>query len=117
MHLPRSTERTENLLYYILPDMVTMNTLEAMFGRTAHIVVLEYLIKNRDTITYLSGIAEATGLSHSSVARVVEPLLQRGIIKENDIGKKMRIFTLNEDNEALQLLIRFCDDLDELEST
>ena len=89
-----------------------MSCFEALFGRTAHVIVLEYLIRNRDRICYLSGIAEDTGLSHSSVARVVEPLLQRGIIEENDIGKKMRTFTVNDDNEALKLLIRFYDDLD-----
>ena len=92
-----------------------MSSLEALFGRTAQIVVLEYLIRNRDQICYLSGIADATGLSHSSVARVVEPLLQQGIIKENGIGKKMRTFTVNGNNEALKLLIQFFDDLDDLQ--
>ena len=94
-----------------------MSAFEAMLGRTAHIVVLEFLIRNRDRICYLSGIAEATGLSHSSVARVVEPLLQQGIIKENGIGKKMRTFTLNEENEAVKLLIRFYYDLDGFQGT
>jgi len=89
-----------------------MNEVEKIFGRNAQLVVLEYLIRNRDTITYLSGIAEATGLSHSSVARVIEPLLKMGIVKEDNIGKQMRMFTLNEDNEVFKLLIRFFDDLD-----
>ena len=89
-----------------------MSSFEALFGRTAHIIVLEYLIRNRDQICYLSGIAEDTGLSHSSVARVVEPLLQQGVIEEHDIGKKMRTFTVNEGNEALKLLLQFYDDLD-----
>jgi len=91
-----------------------MNELEKIFGKNAQLVVLEYLIRNRDTITYLSGIAAATGLSHSSVARVIEPLLNLGIVKEDNIGKQIRTFRLNEDNEVLKLLIRFFDDLDEL---
>jgi DNA-binding transcriptional regulator GbsR (MarR family) len=89
-----------------------MNEVEKIFGRNAQLVVLEYLIRNRDTITYLSGIAEATGLSHSSVARVIEPLLKMDIVKEDHIGKQMRMFTLNKDNEVFKLLIRFFDDLD-----
>ncbi|HUV80334.1 MAG TPA: MarR family transcriptional regulator [Candidatus Bathyarchaeia archaeon] len=89
-----------------------MNEVEKIFGRNAQLIVLEHLIRNRDTITYLSGIAEVTGLSHSSVARVIEPLLKANIVKENNIGKQMRTFVLDMDNERTKLLIRFFDDLD-----
>jgi DNA-binding transcriptional regulator GbsR (MarR family) len=88
-----------------------MNEIEKIFGRNAQLIVLEYIIRNRGTTTYLSGIAEETGLSHSSVARVIEPLLKMNIVKEGKMGKQIRTFTLNEDNEVTKLLIRFCDDL------
>jgi len=88
-----------------------MNKIENIFGRNAQLVVLEYLIKNRGTTTYLSGIAEEAGLSHSSVARVIEPLLEMNIVKEGKMGKQIRTFTLNEDNEVTKLLIRFYEDL------
>ena len=101
-----------HLILWSHKDMATMSTFGTMFGQTAHIVVLQYLIRNRDQICYLSGIAEATGLSHSSVARVMEHLAQQNIVKENNIGKKMRTFTVNEGNEALKLLLQFYDDLD-----
>ncbi len=88
-----------------------MKELEKIFGGNAQTVVLEYLIRNRDTTTYLSGIAEDTGLSHSSVARVIEPLLKLNIVKEGKVGKQIRTFTLNEDIEVTKLLIRFYEDL------
>ncbi|MGB2727916.1 MAG: MarR family transcriptional regulator [Halobacteriota archaeon] len=88
-----------------------MNELEKIFGRNAQLVVLGYLIRNRSTTTYLSGIAEDTGLSHSSVARVIEPLSEMNIVKEGKIGKQIRTFTLNEDSEITRLLIRFYEDL------
>ena len=88
-----------------------MNELEKIFGRNAQLIVLECLIRNRGTTTYLSGIAEETGLSHSSVARVIEPLLKMNIVKEGKVGKQIRTFTLNEDSETTQLLTRFYDDL------
>jgi len=91
-----------------------MNKTEKIFGRNAQLVVLEYLIRNRGTTTYLSGIAEETGLSHSSVARVIEPLLEMNIVKEGKMGKQIRTFTLNEDNEVTKLLIRFYDDLNKV---
>ena len=88
-----------------------MSKIEKIFGRNAQLIVLDYLIRNRGTTTYLSGIAEETGLSHSSVARVIEPLLEMNIVKEGKVGKQIRTFTLNEDNEVTKLLIRFYDDL------
>jgi len=91
-----------------------MNEFEKIFGRNAQLIVLEYLIRNRDTTTYLSGIAEETGLSHSSVARVIEPLLEMNIVKEGKMGKQIRTFTLNEDNELTKLVVKFYDDLEAL---
>jgi len=88
-----------------------MNKIENIFGRNAQLVVLEYLIRNRGTTTYLSGIAEETELSHSSVARVIEPLLEMNIVKEGKMGQQIRTFTLNEDSEMTKLLIRFYEDL------
>jgi len=88
-----------------------MSPLEKLFGRTAQLTVLEYLMKNKREINYLSGIALGTGLYHSSVARVLEPLLQDKIVIEKKIGKQIRSFYLNEDHEATKLLIKFYDEL------
>jgi len=73
--------------------------------------VLEYLMKNKGEINYLSGIAQGTGLYHSSVARVLEPLLENNIVVERKIGKQIRSFYLNEENKATQLLMKFYDEL------
>lgn len=91
-----------------------MGEIEKIFGRNAQLIVLEYLIRNRGTTTYLSGIAEETGLSHSSVARVIEPLLEMNIVKEGKMGKQIRTFTLDEANEVTKLLIRFHDELNKI---
>jgi len=88
-----------------------MSPLEKLFGRTAQLTVLEYLMKNKREINYLSGIALGTGLYHSSVARVLEPLLQDKIVIEKKIGKQIRSFYLNEEHEAAKLLIKFYDEL------
>ena len=84
-----------------------MTKLEKIFGGNAQTITLEYLLKNRGKITYLSGIAEESGLSHSSVARVIESLLENDIVKEIKISKQTRTFALNEDNEITKLLIGF----------
>jgi len=45
-----------------------MDALEKIFGKTAQMTVLKNLIEHQKDSTYLSGIAEETGLSHSSVS-------------------------------------------------
>ena len=50
-------------------DSHTVGFLEKIFGKTAQLTVLEYLLHNKDNDTYLSGIATETGLSHSTVSR------------------------------------------------
>ncbi len=91
-----------------------MTCLEKIFGKTAQLIVLEYLIKNKGETTYLSGIAEGTGLSHSSVARVIEPLLENNIIIEKKLGKQIRTFTLNEENELTKKILEFNEEVNKI---
>ena len=69
--------------------------------------VLENLIEHQNDSTYLSGIAEETGISHSSVARVIEPLLEADIVIEKRLGKQIRTFRLNMDNKTTKLILDF----------
>ena len=94
--------------------MQNPNFLEKIFGKTAQLVVLEYLLDNKDNDTYLSGIAAETGLSHSTVSRVIEPLLDIDIINEKPLGKQIRVFRLNKDNELTRDLLKINDDLKHL---
>lgn len=85
--------------------------LEKIFGNSAQTTVLESLLKNRGEFIHLSGIARETGLSHSSVARVLEPLIENNIVVEKRLGKQIRTFTLNEENEIVKMIIKFYYDL------
>src|SRR5659263_577144 len=90
--------------------MQNPNSLEKIFGKTAQLVVLEYLLDNKDNDTYLSGIAAETGLSHSTVSRVIEPLLEIKIINETPLGKQIRVFRLDKDNELTKYLLKINND-------
>ena len=92
-----------------------MGILEEVLGKNARIIVLETFLKNRGKITYLSGLAEETGLSHSSVSRVIEELVRTGIVEEEPLGKQTKIFRLSEENKLTQLMIRFYEDLEDLQ--
>ncbi len=88
-----------------------MGHLEKIFGNSAQTIVLENLLNKRGGFTYLSGIAEETGLSHSSVARVIEPLVKNDIVIEKRLGKQIRTFAMNEKNAMAKLIIKFYDEL------
>ena len=90
-----------------------MKFLEKIFGNSAQTIVLENLIKKKGAFTYLSGIAEETGLSPSSVARVIEPLVANNLVIEKKLGKQIRTFTMNEENAKVKLIIKFYSDLNE----
>lgn len=87
--------------------MIHMDALEKIFGKTAQMTVLKNLMDHPDDFTYLSGIAESTGLSHSSVARVITPLVDANIIIEKPLGKQIRTFSINMENDVTKLIMDF----------
>ena len=93
-----------------------MDSLEKIFGKTAQMTVLKNLIENQNEPSYLSGIAQETGLSHSSVSRVITPLVGSGIVTEKLLGKQIRIFQLNMENEATKLVLDFYNKINQEEA-
>jgi predicted transcriptional regulator len=95
--------------------MITMDSLEKIFGKTAQMTVLMNLIENQNEPTYLSGIAQETGLSHASVSRVMSPLVGSGIVTEKPFGKQTRIYHLNMESEATKLVLDFYNKITQVE--
>jgi len=91
-----------------------MDSLEKVFGKTAQMTVLKNLIMHQNESTYLSGIAEETGLSHSSVSRVITPLVGSGIILEKPLGKQIRTFHANMESETTKLVIDFYNKINQI---
>jgi predicted transcriptional regulator len=94
--------------------MKTMDQLEKIFGKTAQMTVLKNLIERQSEPTYISGIAQETGLSNASVSRVVTLLVGSGIIKEKPFGKQTRIFQANMENETTKLVIDFYNKINQM---
>jgi hypothetical protein len=78
--------------------------------------VLKNLIEHQNESTYLSGMAQETGLSHSSVSRVVAPLIDAGIILEKPLGKQIRTFQINKESEATKVIIDFYNKINQVEA-
>ena len=90
-----------------------MDSMEKIFGKTAQMTVLKNLIEKQNEPTYLSGIAQETGLSHASVSRVIAPLVSSGVVQEKTLGKQIRIFQLNKENEATNAIVNFYSRINE----
>jgi DNA-binding MarR family transcriptional regulator len=94
----------------------TMASIQEIFGDSAQVKVLEFLLQNlRDTMM-ISDVAKGAGVANSTTARVVEPLIQAGIVKETRIGKQIRIIRINEDDKKAKILLRFVQEIKSLES-
>jgi predicted transcriptional regulator len=91
-----------------------MDPMEKIFGKTAQMTVLKNLIEKQNEPTYLSGIAEETGLSNSSVSRVVTPLIASGVVREKLLGKQIRTFQLNKESEATNVIIDFYNKINQI---
>jgi hypothetical protein len=63
----------------------------------------------------MSEVAAGAGVANSTTSRVIEPLVQSGVIKETRIGKQIRMFRLNIESEKTKLLLRLVEGVKKLE--
>ena len=93
-----------------------MGKLSNLFQSKAQVKLLEYFLENAGTqkIFNQATLANYLGLSPSTIARIVEPLIQQKIILFERFDQGMKIFTLNESDEKTRLLIEFCKKLKDI---
>lgn len=93
-----------------------MAKLSSLFQSKAQVRLLEYLLDNAGTqkIFNQATLANYLGLSPSTIARIVEPLIQQKILLFERFDQGMKIFTLNEAEEKTRLLIEFIKKLREI---
>ena len=71
--------------------------------------LLEYFLEHAGSQRVFSQatLANFLGMSPSTIARIVEPLVKEKIILFERFDQGMKIFTLNEANEKTRLLMEF----------
>lgn len=92
-----------------------MASLTEVFGDSARVKVLEFLLQNLRETMMISDVAKGAGVANSTTARVVDPLINSGIVRETKIGKQIRIIRLNKEDEKAKLLLRLAEGLHNLE--
>jgi predicted transcriptional regulator len=55
----------------------------------------------------LSRVAKETGLAHSTIHRVMQPLVDMGIIKEIKVGQQIRLFILESEEPKSKIISEF----------
>jgi DNA-binding MarR family transcriptional regulator len=91
--------------------------LSDVFQSRAQVRLLEYLLESAGTqrVFNQATLANFLGLSPSTIARIVEPLIQERILLYERFDRGMKIFTLNEAEEKTKALIEFHKRLKELQ--
>lgn len=86
-----------------------MSKLSDVFQSKAQVKLLEYLLDNAGAqrVFNQATLANLLGLSPSTIARIVEPLIKEKIVLYERFDKGMKIFTLNEADEKTRALIEF----------
>lgn len=90
--------------------------LSDIFQSKAQVRLLEYFLENAGAqrVFNQAVLANLLGLSPSTIARIVEPLVKEKIILYERFDKGMKIFTLNEAEEKTKALLDFYKRLKEL---
>jgi uncharacterized membrane protein len=84
-----------------------MTRLVTLFASKAQTKLLQYLLEHSGSIFNQALLARRLGLSPTTIARVLEPLVDEGIIKCERVGGQMKIIALNDENEKTRVLVEF----------
>jgi len=81
--------------------------LEKIFASRAQTRVVQHFLDRPREFFNLSRIARETGLAHSTIHRVVQPLVDLGIVKEIKVGRQIRLFILQSESPVVKVLNEF----------
>jgi predicted transcriptional regulator len=81
--------------------------LEKIFASRAQTRVVQHFLDRPKEFFNLSRIAKDTGLAHSTIHRVMQPLVDVGFVKEIRVGQQIRLFILETEDEKNKIIADF----------
>lgn len=84
-----------------------MTSLIKMFSSKAQTRLLQYLLDHRGRVFNQAGLSNLLSMSPSTIARILVPLIEEGIINYEQVGGQMKIIALNDENEKTKATIEF----------
>jgi predicted transcriptional regulator len=88
-----------------------MTRLTDIFQSRAQVKLVEHLVENPGKVFNQSTLAGFLNVSPSTVARIVEPLVQHGIVLFDRYEGGMKILALNQDSQKTKALVEFNEKL------
>jgi DNA-binding MarR family transcriptional regulator len=88
-----------------------MTRLTDIFQSRAQVKLVEHLLENPGKVFNQSTLAGFLDVSPSTVARIVEPLVQHGIVLSDRYEGGMKIIALNQDGQKTKMLMEFNEKL------
>jgi predicted transcriptional regulator len=94
--------------------VIRMTSLLRLFGSKAQTRLVQYLLDHKGKIFNQAGLATFMDMSPSTISRILQPLVEEGILNYEQIGGQMKIIALNDENEKTKVLIDFYEKLKSL---
>lgn len=85
--------------------------LEQIFASRAQTRVVQHFLDRPKEFFNLSRIAKETKLAHSTIHRVMQPLVDMGLIKEIKVGQQIRLFILETEDDKSKILADFYENI------
>lgn len=81
--------------------------LERIFSSRAQTRAVQHFLENPDEFFSLTRIAKEIRVSHSTIHRVMKPLVDMGLVIEIRVGKQIRLFILETEDHKTKILADF----------
>lgn len=81
--------------------------LEKVFASRAQTRVVQHFLDRPKDFFNLSRIAKETGLAHSTIHRVMQPLVDMGLVKEIKVGQQIRLFIFEIEEDKSKIIVEF----------
>ena len=91
--------------------MIEKTVFNSVFGTSPRVRLLEMFLIGRELGYSISDMAEQSGASRSTVYAMLDEMLQSGLLIETKRYGRIRLFMLNEKNQAAQVLIKMFDQM------
>ncbi|TFF92167.1 MarR family transcriptional regulator [Candidatus Thorarchaeota archaeon] len=85
--------------------------LEKVFASRAQTRVVQHFLDRPKEFFNLSRVAKETGLAHSTIHRVMQPLVDMGLVKEIKVGQQIRLFILETEDPKSKIMSDFYGDI------
>jgi len=82
-----------------------------IFQSRAQVRVVQHLLENPGRVFNQSTLAGFLEVSPSTVARIIEPLVQNGLVLFDQYESGMKILTLNQESPKTRALVDFYEKL------